>query len=377
MHFACTQENLIQGLNMVGHIAGKNVNLPVLANVLLKTEAGSLKLSTTNLELAVNCTVRGKVEAEGEYSVPAKLLLDYISLLPSGKVELILKEEGLEVRAGDQETVLKGLPASEFPLLPRLAKEEGYSIPALEAKRALGQVAFAVSTSESRPELGGVACFFGGPAGPGMLALAATDSYRLAERLMPYTGGKPEAKFIVPARSFNEVSRILGSYKDELGQPEQVVFSFTENQMVMSFGSVELVSRLIEGSFPDYRNIIPQAFKSEAILSRSELQKAVRAASLFSRQGLFDIHVTLDPEKGTCTVQSADQGTGKTKTVLKGKVTGDANAVTLNYRYVSDGLSAMSGDEVKLRQIDGMNPVLLVPEGSGEKYQYVVMPIRQ
>lgn len=376
MHFACTQENLIQGLNMVGHIAGKNVNLPVLGNVLLKTEAGSLKLSTTNLEMAVNCTVRGKVEAEGEYSVPAKLLLDYVSLLPTGKVELVLKDEGLEVRAGEQETILKGMPASEFPLLPRLAKDDGYSIGAADAKRALGQVVFAVSSSESRPELGGVACVFGGASGAGKATFAATDSYRLAERVLPFTGGKGDAKYIVPARALNEVSRILGSYKDELGMPEQAVFAFTENQMVLTYGSVELVSRLIEGSFPDYKQIIPQAFKSEAVLSRSELQKAVRAASLFSRQGLFDIHVTLDPEKSTCTVQSADQGTGKTKTVLKGKVTGDANAVTLNYRYVSDGLSAMSGDEVRLKQIDAMNPVLLVPEGSPEAYQYVVMPIR-
>src|SRR5260221_6796625 len=112
MHFACTQENLIQGLNLVGHVAGKNVNLPVLGNVLLKTEGGSLKLSTTNLEMAVNCTVRGKVEVEGEYSVPAKLFLDYVALLPTGKVELVLKEEGLEVRAGEQETILRGMSAS-------------------------------------------------------------------------------------------------------------------------------------------------------------------------------------------------------------------------------------------------------------------------
>ena len=132
MHFACTQENLAQGLSMVSHVAGKNVNLPVLGNVLLKTEAGSLKLSTTNLEMAVNCSVRGKVGAEGEYSVPAKLFQDYVALLPAGKVELILKDEGLEVRAGEQETVLKGMPATEFPLLPRLARDGGYQLSAAD-----------------------------------------------------------------------------------------------------------------------------------------------------------------------------------------------------------------------------------------------------
>jgi DNA polymerase-3 subunit beta len=148
--------------------------------------------------------------------------------------------------------------------------------------------------------------------------------------------------------------------------------------MVMEYGNVELVSRLIEGSFPDYKQIIPQNFKTEAVLSRAELQKAVRAASLFSRQGLFDIQLSFDPNKGTCTVQSADQGTGKTKTVLKGDVTGAENAVTLNFRYFGEGLAAMSSDQIRLKQIDGMNPMLVLPEGPNpEAFQYVVMPIRQ
>jgi DNA polymerase-3 subunit beta len=377
MHFACTQENLIQGLTMVGHVAGKNVNLPVLGNVLLKTDAGSLRMSTTNLELAVNCTVRGRVEQEGEYSVPAKLFLDYVSLLPSGKVELVLTEEGLEVRSGEQETVLKGMLANEFPVLPKIVRPQPYEVNAVDLKRVINQVAFAVSSSESRPELTGVACFFGGIAGVGKVTFAATDSYRLAERTCAAAGNSAEARYLVPSRSFQEVSRILGAYKDEMTMPEHVGLSFTDNQMVVSYGNVDIVSRLIEGSFPDYKPLIPQQFKTEAIISRSELQKAVRAASLFSRQGVFDIHLQFDAEKGTCTVQSADQGTGKTKTMLKGTVTGEANTVMLNYRYLTDGLSAMSGEQVRIRQIDAMNPILLLPEASEEQYVYVVMPIRQ
>ena len=378
MRFACTQENLVQGLQMVGHVSGKNVNLPVLGNVLLKIELGMLKLSETNLEMAVHCTVRGKIEAEGEYSVPAKLFLDYVSLLPSGKVELNLTEDGLEVRSGDQETVLKGMPASEFPLLPKLTKNAGYQIPANDLKRALGQVVFAVSPSQSRPELAGVACFFGGAIEAGKAALVATDSYRLAERLVPCTGPSAEFKAIVPSRAFAEISRMLGAYKDELDLPESVSLGFTENQLVVTYGNVELITRLIEGSFPDYKPFIPESFKTEAVLGRAELQKAVRSASLFSRQGIFDIHLDFDPDSGSCIVQSADQGTGKTKTVLKGTVTGLKNAVTLNFRYFGDGLAVMSSDTVRIRQIDAMNPLLVIPEGaSAEAYKYIVMPIRQ
>ncbi len=362
---------------MVGHISGKNVNLPVLGNVLLKAEAGALKLSATNLEMAVNCTVRGKVEVEGEYSVPAKLFMDYISLLPPGKVELVLTEEGMEVKSGEQETVFKGIPANEFPLLPKLARDHGYTMTSADLKRTLSQVVFAVSTSQSRPELTGVACFFGENAGSSTATLVATDSYRLAERSLPCNGHGAASRYIVPARSLVEAMRILGAYKDELGVPEAVTLNFTENQLVMTFGNVELISRLIEGSFPDYKQIIPQQFKTEAILNRSELQKAVRAASLFSRQGLFDVHLSFDPDAGTCTVESADQGVGKTKTVLKGSVSGIQNSVTLNFRYLGDGLAAMGGESIKVRQIDSMNPLLLSPEGSSEAYQYIVMPIRQ
>ncbi|MFH1620496.1 MAG: DNA polymerase III subunit beta [Patescibacteria group bacterium] len=377
MYFACTRENLMQSLSVVGHITSKNINLPVLNNVLLKTEAGSLKLSTTNLEIAVNCLLRGKIETDGEYSVPAKLFLDFVSLLPSGKVELVLKDDGLEIKSEEQETVLRGMPASEFPLLPKININGSYKLKVTDLKHAIDQVVFAVSNSESRPELSGIACFFSKDDGKDRVLFAATDSYRLAEKCLSYSEGKGEAKFIVPARALLEISRILGSYKDELGIPDNVTLSFAENQMVMTFGGVELITRLIEGSFPDYQQIIPQAFKTEALITRIDFQKAVRAASLFSKQGLFDIQLTLDPANNTCTVASADQGTGKTKTILKGEVIGVENTVTLNYRYLSDGLAAMSCEKIRIKQIDSMSPVLVLPDSATEEYKYVVMPIRQ
>ncbi len=378
MKFACTQENLAQGLAMVGHVTGKNVNLPVLGNVLLKVEQGGLKLSATNLEVAINCSVRGKVDLEGEYSVPAKLFQDYVSLLPSGKIEMELKEEGLEVRANDQETIMKGLPASEFPLLPKLTNEEGYRLQAADLKRALSQAVFAASASESRPELTGVACFFQMVDGAMQAVFAATDSYRLAERKMAVVSGNgKEGRMIVPSRSMLEIARILSSYHDDLGSADEVVWSNNDNQLVVTYGGVELVTRLIDGAFPPYQEIVPKVFKTEAVLPRVELQKAVRAASLFSRQGMFDVHFSFDPSTGACDVRSADQGTGKTKSSVKGAIIGEANSVTLNFRYLNDGLAALGTDMVKLQIIDASNPVLLLPEGSTEAYRYLVMPIRQ
>lgn len=376
MKFACTQENLIQGLSIVSHVTGKSVNLPVLGNILIKTEGGNLKCSATNLEIAVSTLIRGKVEVEGEYTVPAKLFLDYVALLPQGKVELELVEEGLRVTSGGQETVIRGMTAQEFPLIPKLAKANTVSFYVTDLKQAISQVVFSVSQSESRPELSGVSCIFGGSAGKGMAAFAATDSYRLAERVIPVVNGQIEGRMIVPSRTMIELSRILSSYKDELGVPEDIEWSMTENQLVVSFGNTELVSRLIEGAFPPYHQIIPEQFRVTAILERSEFQKAVKTAALFSRQGLYDIHVTVKPSEGQISVYSADQGTGKTSSTLTGELTGDEASVVLNFKYLSDGLSVIGTPKIKLMMNDATSPMLVLPEGGNETYRYLVMPIR-
>lgn len=379
MHFACTQENLLQGLSLVGHIAGKSANLPILSHVLLKTEGGGLKLSTTNLEMAVSALVRGRVEAPGEFTVPAKLLQDYVALLPSGKIELVVSGDQLEVKADGKTTNIKGLPSSEFPLIPRLTKDEGFRLPVKSLREAIGQVAFAVSASESRPELGGVACFFNTLAGKGKLVLVATDSYRLTERVLPLgEASSLEAKCIVPAKAIQELGRILAAYKDEMSMPEDVEWMMTESQLVAVYGSVELITRLIEASFPDYRQIIPTQFRTTCTISRAEFVKAIKAASLFARQGVYDVQLEIIPGEGV-RVSASDSGTGSHATTLKAEVEGEANKVTVNYRYISDGLMAMGTDSAVLRMIDGMNPVVASPntESTDESFRYIVMPIRQ
>lgn len=377
MIFACTQENLLQGLSLVGHIAGKSANLPILANVLMKVEEGTLKLSTTNLEMAVSVIVRGRVDQPGEYTVPAKLLQDYVSLLPAGKVEMSVTEEGLKISADDKVTTIKGMPASEFPLIPKLAREGAYRFQAELLKQAIGQVAFAVSSSESRPELSGVSCVFHGEERPDTLLMAATDSYRLSERVvtMAQGGNTRSARCIVPARALGEIGRILTAYKDDVGVPEVVEWSITESQLVFSYGNVELVSRLIEGSFPDYRPLIPQQFKSTFTVPRVELAKAIRAASLFARQGIYDVLFEMKAPNGL-SISSSDSGTGAHTTVLKGQLEGEGNKVTLNFKYVSDGLAALGTDQVTIRMIDAFSPVVLSSE-KAEGFKYIVMPIRQ
>ncbi|MFZ6015513.1 MAG: DNA polymerase III subunit beta [Patescibacteria group bacterium] len=378
MQFSCTQENLVQGLSVVSHITGKNINLPVLGNVLIKAEKGSIQLHTTNLEISVNCQIRGKVDVEGEYSVPAKVFADFVGLLPSGKVEFVLKDGGLEVCSKEQETILRGMPASEFPLLPKLVKNQTFQLKSQEVKKAISRVVFAVSMSESRPELSGVACFFNNQGKEGKVAFVATDSYRLAEHLIGGGENKKNQTIIVPARAMSEIQRIISSYKDEIEPPEEVGWSVSDNQLVVSYGAVELTTRLIEANFPDYNNIIPSDFKTSVVLSRSELQKAVRTASLFSRKEINDVHLKFNPENNNLTVESSDEGTGKTKTVINAEIQGEENTVALNFKYLADGLNAFDSDKVKLAVTGPMSPMMILPEkDENGEYRYLVMPIRQ
>lgn len=377
MIFACTQENLLQGLSLVSHITGKNANLPILANVLMKVEDGNLKLSTTNLEMSVSALVRGRAEESGDITVPAKLLQDYVALLSPGKIELRSKDDTLEIRAEGKVTSMKGLPASEYPLLPKMTQEAGYRINAQALREAVNQVAFAVSTSESRPELGGVVCHFNSLGGENSLVMAATDSYRLSERTVRTESANPnkQAKCIVPSRTMNEIARVLSAYKDEMATPEEAEWSLADNQLVLKYGNVELISRLIEGSFPDYRQIIPTQFRTVATVKRTELAKAIRAASLFARQGLFDVHFEIKAD-GALTVSSSDLGTGSHSTNLEVEPNLEPNRVTINFKYIVDGLNAMSGEEILFQMIDAMNPVVIRPKDINE-FQYIVMPIRQ
>lgn len=378
MKLSCTRDNLYRGLSVVGHSGGKNVDLPILGNVLLKAGGGSLKLTATNLEIASSCSVRGKIEIEGEFTVPAKLLFDYVSLLPSEQVDLCVTGQILEIHCGNHTTKMNGLPASEFPLIPPVAAGASYRLSAEPLREAIQQVLFAVAANEARPELSGVCINFHGAAtGPGKATMAATDSYRLAERVIDVSGASEPRTVIIPARTFSEIGRIISVSKDDVETPETVELVLADSQMMVRIGSIELTSRTIDGHYPDYRQIIPTVFKTEAKVETAALGRAVKTASLFSRTGLFDVHLDFSAAEQTITVRGADTARGENVVTTPAEITGLDNAVTVNYRYLLDGLSALGEPEVMVRLIDPMNPCVLTPHGGKNGYLYIVMPIKQ
>lgn len=380
MKFSCTRENLIQALAAVSHIATKNVNLPILNNVLIKVEDRSIQLATTNLEIAVTVQVRGKVDEAGEVTLPSRLLADFVGLLPNERVDLSGDGDTVAVSSGNFKTKVKGLPASEFPLIPKVSRDTAFRVLAADFRRAVSRVIFAVSPNESRPEISGVLLRFS-PDGPnGGLILAATDSYRLAEaRVALHEGGKPagERSVIVPARTLAEVQRILGSMKETPDSPATLEIDLSDTQILFVYDSVEVVSRTIEGTYPEYRAIVPDKARTVATLPREALVKAVKAAALFSRTGLYDVHFAFEPGANTLVLSATDSQVGEQEASLTpSALTGDQNRITLNFRYLLDGLNAMDASEVKLQVIDANAPCLATPHGPIADYLYLVMPIK-
>jgi DNA polymerase-3 subunit beta len=367
MKFTCTQENLYRGLSVVNHLAGKNTTLPILNNVLIRAEDGVIELSTTNLEVGIKCQVRGKIEAAGAFTVQSRLITDYVNLLPKQPVDLTLKDQELHVSCQSFETKVKGVAADDFPLIAGVSGQDTVSLEISTFKAALGQVLFAVALDETRPEINGVLFHLQGK----KLVLASTDSFRLAERTIEADGGEKEAKFIVPYRTMQELSRVLAESMEETN----LTVGWSDNQVVFTFAGIELVSRLIEGQYPDYQQIVPSHFKTEVTLNSREFVQLVKSAALFCRAGINDVHVTINAAKKTLEVKAANSMLGENKAEMKAETTGEENEIVFNYRYVLDGIQAMGAEEVVMKLIDRHNPGLFLPAGKGG-YTYIVMPIK-
>jgi len=387
MKITCTQENLKRGLNSVTHIASKNTSLPILSNVLIKVEKGAVSLTTTNLEIGIKSLVRAKVYKDGSFTVNSKLLTDFISLLPNEKVDLELKDDVLEVWTENQETKMKGDSAEEYPLIPQVEKKTPYSCRVEDLLKAFTQVLFAASVSETRPEISGVYFNFN----DNNLTITATDSYRLAEKKIRLSEkAKEEKEVIIPARTIQELFRILSSCsgvpisEEEPGNLDKVDIYFEENQVLFVFNNIELVSRIIEGQYPNYKQIIPTNYKTKAIVNIADFVKAAKTASLFSRAGIYDVNLELKEDK--LIVFSTNSQMGESKSRVNGKIEGDNNKVVINYRYLLDGLQNIDTTDVIFEMIDAANPCVLRPAESldekkeaiaSEDYLYIIMPIKQ
>ncbi len=362
------QENLARGLSVVSR-AVSNRSLPVLTNVLLKTEDGGLKLTATNLEIGITYWVSGKIETEGATSVPARLLTDLVNSLPGGEPIILELGEGetLHIRAGRFESNIKGIPADDFPTVQTAGERPVTRIEQKVLRQALDETAFAAASDEARPILTGVLARFEGD----QLTLAAADNYRIAVKRVTVLDPVEEMSVVIPARALHELARILTDTDD----PVSIVLAHSRNQLLFHVEGVDLVTRLIDGQYPNYQSVLPASHATRAVLDREELLRAVRPAALIAHESanIVKLGVGLDGDPGITV--SANAEVGDHVGHVEAAVEGDGTTIAFNARFLADVLTNVDADQFALELNGPLSPGVFKPVGD-DRYVHVVMPLR-
>ncbi len=362
MKLQVTQENLNRALGTVARVANARNPLPVLANVLLRTDSNRLSVAATNLDIAITQYIGAKISGEGSITVPARLMQDFISTLPGGVIDLNLEETRLHITTEQYNSVINGIVADDFPVMPTIEGGKTWTVGGVLLKKGLQQVVFAASGDESRPVLTGVLLH----TVDGKLYLAATDSYRLAEKELG--ANKAEVSLLIPASAMQDLLRVLGDGDDE------VQVTHDDQQVQFRVGDVELVARLLEGKYPDYRKLIPQSFAVSTTLKRADLVNVTKVSSLFARESAGSVTVEVDEAKQQLSIRSIASQLGENTATAAGKVTG-TGSITLNSRYLLDALGALSGDEVTFGFNGKLEPTLL-KDAAATDYAHIIMPLK-
>lgn len=375
MKFVTLKENLKQGLTIVSHLTSKNINLPILNNILIKAKKEGVELTATNLEISINHFLRGKIEKEGEFTVDAKIINEYISLLPEDKIEVELLEEELKIECQNYKTKIKGQFSNDFPVLPKIDQSDFFSFEINSFKEALSSVAFSVSNNENRIELSGVYFSFNEE----NLVLVGTDSYRLSEKTIKLKNKKNndfKKNIIVPVKTIQELIRILSNFKteDQIEAEDEIKIYLTENQIFFSFGLTNISSRIIIGNYPDYKQIIPQNEKTIIIINKASFVRAVKASGLFSKTGINDINLNFIKNK--ILISSSSSQAGENFIEMNATIKGADNEIFINYKYLLEGLNNINSDNIIMKVIDNNTPCIIKAEKEDD-FLYLVMPIKQ
>ena len=372
MKLTCMQENLAKGLGIVSKAVSVRSTLPVLGNVLLATDEGRLKLAATNLELGITCWIGARVEEKGSITVPSRTLVDMVNAFAAEQVtmELNLRNKTLRLTCGRSEANIKGIDAQEFPLIPG-AEPDGISIPADLLREMINKTAFAAATDESRPILTGVLIKFEGQE----LVMAAADGFRLS--VSTGTLERPVEEpitLIVPANSLKELSRISADQKE----PVALTLPAGRGQAIFRLENVELVSQLIDGSFPDYAQIIPRSRATRTVVNTGEMRTACKTADIIAREAAHTTRLRVFPEDGLTPghviVAATSAETGDNETEIDALVEGDPVEIAFNVKYLNDVLGVMETPQVALETTSESSPGVLRPVGR-EDYVHVIMPM--
>jgi DNA polymerase-3 subunit beta len=373
MKLSCLQENLNRGLGVVGRAVATKTTLPITNNVLLATDEGRLKLVATNLEMAISCWIGVKIEDEGSITVPARLLTEFVSSLPSDTISIQLSPQTktLGLKCARFEARISGIDAKEFPPIPSVDEGVTTSVEVEALRKAINHVAFAAATEESRPVLTGVSAKFEGKT----LTLAAADGFRLAVYTLPIADEiSQKTEVIIPARTLSELNRLMADEEESVS----ITLNPNKSQVLFRLKSVELVSQLVQGTFPNYSQIIPQSYNTRMIVSVAEFLRATRTASIFARDGSGTVRLVITPgsetNPGKLSVSARSEEIGDDVGEIDATVEGAESKIAFNGKYLIDVLGVLDETQVALETNNPSSPGLLRPVGT-DNYIHVVMPM--
>lgn len=373
MKLSILKENFLNGLNITNRATSKSITLPILNNILLSAEKNFLKLSATDLELGVKYWSLAKVEKEGSIVVPSKFLINLINFISDQKINLEVKNNILYVEGKNHKSQIKGLNGEEFPIIPEIKNDKFLEINGKTLSEGLSQVVDTASSSQTRPEIEGV--YFS--LKKDLMEMVATDSFRLAERKIDLTKNpfNQSMSLIVLQKTIREVINIFGEKEEKLKiyfSPNQIMI---ESKMAeTNHPQVQITSRLIEGEYPNYKEIIPKEFKTQLILQRQEFLSQIKTASLFSGK-INEVKLKADPSQGVIEVSSQNPDLGQSKSQIKGKTKGEKIEASFNHRFLVGGLSSINSKEIVFELNGEDGPGVLRP-ADGKDFIYVVMPIK-
>lgn len=363
MKLQVTQENLHKALTNVARVAISSKNpLPILNNVLLRTVDNRLTISATNLEIAITEKIGAKVLNEGSVTVPARLFQEYIASLPDGTIDLQVKDNKLSISTDGYKSTINGIASDDFPVIPTIENKEGWKLSGKDFKKGLQQVIFAAAADDTRPILTGVYLH----TSEGFLYAVATDSYRLAEKKLIQHNG--DISLLVPSSSLQDLLRIIGD-KDS-----DVVVCSDNQQALFIVDEIELVTRLIDGNYPDYRKLIPNTFQISADVDRGEFLNVTKVAGLFARESAGSIILKFSEEDKELDISSVASQLGENSSTIATNVTGSGD-ISLNSRYLIDALNAFHGQSIIFSCNGKVDPCVLTSSEDND-YIHIVMPLK-
>ena len=372
MKASVLQNHLAHGLGMVSKAVSPRSTLPVLANVLVATDAGRLRLSATNLELGISCWIPGTISEEGAVTVPARTFADLVNALPPEPIQLALntRTQTLNVRCGTNSTDIKGIDAQEFPPMPVPDLAEGVSLNVADFKEMIQQVVFAASGDEARPVLQGVLMTIN----ESEVTLAATDGFRISVRKALLANPvRQKVSVIIPARALSELARIAADGE------QTVIMNIPSGrgQVIFHLKDAELVSQLIDGNFPDYKVIIPRATKTHTVVSTAGFLKACKQAEIIAREGNNVVRINLlsqGEEPGVVEISAQSEETGASEVKVDATIDGQPLLVAFNVRFLREVLEVIKTPNVAIETNQNNTPAIIKPIGD-EDFVHVIMPM--